>query len=282
MKNMNKENEKIKIVGGLAFIVLIMVLSYIIYPGFQKNRANFNKINEKIFETNEKITEQNLEPETEVINEEGENLNYIIGALYPKIVLKNKIAYDEKKIEKANFIIKDHIGEIVDEFKKNIKGKRIDGQIKHVLYGDYSFNYLDSNFFSLKFNISEYISGAVHPINYVSVLNYNLQEEKKINFNDIFKKDTDYFAIVSTISAKKLLQIFKDDSSLLDWIKKGTAPKEENYSNFGINEKGIIIYFNPYQVGSYSSGIQEIEIAYSELVSYLDSNSVIGFFLDKL
>lgn len=281
---MNRESEKIKIIGGLALMILIMAISYIIYPGFRRENINIDEKNQKVvkydFQENWENT-MKMESEVSAINEDGESLNYAIGALYPKIILKNKNDQDEKKVERANFFIEDHLKKMIDEFKATALETKIDGATKHVFYGEYSFNHLDSDFFSLRFNISEHISGAAHPINYVSILNYNLEEDKKINFNDIFKNGTDYLAVVSTISAAKLLQGSQDDPSSVDWIKKGAAPESENYSNFGLNKRGVVVYFNPYQVGPYASGIQEIEIPYSDLISYLNPDSIIGSLLVK-
>ncbi len=273
---MNKEGEKMKIMGGLGLMILIMAVSYIIYPSFRRGGNNVYEINRDFFDYDSGEDFIKMESEANAINEDGENLNYTVGALYPKIILKEKNDQNEKIAEGANFIIEDHLKRMINDFKATAKETKIDGATKHVFYGEYFFNHLDPDFFSLRFNISEYISGAAHPINYVSVLNYNFKEDKEINFNDIFKNDTDYLAAVSTISAAKLLQRFQDDHSSADWIKTGAAPEGENYSNFGMNKKGLIIYFNPYQVGPYASGIQEIEIPYSDLISYLNPDSIIG------
>lgn len=274
---MNQENEKMKIMGGLVLIILIMGVSYIIYPSFRRNEGNVDKTDQQIpldYDSQENIVK--MESETSAINEDGENLNYTVGALYPKIILKNKNDQNEKKAERANFVIEDHLKKMIEDFKETVRGIKIDGATKHVFYGEYYFNHLDPDFFSLKFNISEYISGAAHPTNYVSILNYNLKEDKEINFKDIFKNDADYLTAVSTISVAKLLQKSQDDPSSVDWIKKGAAPEGENYANFGLNKRGIVIYFNPYQVGPYAAGIQEIEIPYADLISYLNPNSIIG------
>jgi hypothetical protein len=47
------------------------------------------------------------------------------------------------------------------------------------------------------------------------------------------------------------------------FIADGTAPTDDNYANFTIENDGIIFIFDPYQVAPYSDGQQTVKVPYS-------------------
>ena len=48
-------------------------------------------------------------------------------------------------------------------------------------------------------------------------------------------------------------------------ILDGTLPKKENFSNFAFTDKGLLVFFNRYQIAPYSFGSFNITIPYSDL-----------------
>jgi hypothetical protein len=50
-----------------------------------------------------------------------------------------------------------------------------------------------------------------------------------------------------------------------DWIEKGAAAELSNYDNWAITKKGLRITFDPYQVGPYAAGPQQVVVPYSAL-----------------
>jgi hypothetical protein len=76
----------------------------------------------------------------------------------------------------------------------------------------------------------------------------------------------------ATFSHKKLSDTLQDK-----WmISEGTKPEANNFRNWNLEEDGILITFEEYQVAPYVYGAQEVEIPYSVLKSYLSANAPIG------
>jgi len=172
---------------------------------------------------------------------------------------------------------------IQDTVNKNIKNsmeliisdfKNRDAEMTHykeapksTFFARYEVSLLSKNIFSFRENISEYSSGSAHPNSYTQTFGYNLDSGKSISLQSLFSQNSDYLQKISHICISSLLSnLGEDDKQFMEeWIKNGAGAKEENFQNFLFSESGIVFIFDPYQVGPYAMGSQEVTIPYSEL-----------------
>src|SRR3990167_2412952 len=156
---------------------------------------------------------------------------------------------------------------------------------KNTLFIDYDIDviYRDKRpIISIRFMIEGMQAGHVHPFHAHHVLNYDLNNKKILTLNDLFKSHSNYLRIISNYSleklTKKLLEDSKDSPKEVTkmeatWITEGTQPTPKNYQVWNIEDDGLLITFNEYQVASYGAGPQVVEIPYSVLKKILASDS---------
>ncbi|MFT4060173.1 MAG: RsiV family protein [Legionella sp.] len=182
-----------------------------------------------------------------------ETANYILDVNYPQgfkdanvnTVVKDFIEYTEK-----NFY-----SEIA---KEDDVGADVSG--KSGLNIIYSIAYQQNNALSIRFNVSIYHRGAVHPLNTVSVLNFI--NGRQVKLADLFVPGADYLKPISKISNKK---ISAKNISDAQWIQEGTKPIAENYHNWLFTPHGLAIIFDSYQVAAYVYGAQTVLIPLSAM-----------------
>jgi hypothetical protein len=137
---------------------------------------------------------------------------------------------------------------------------------------------------SLEFQLASYAADAMHPNSNTHTLNFQLHPSMELNIGDIFKPSADFLELLSrycindlikqqparwydpAIRAKQLQE--KPD----DWILTGAGPDPRNFENFSIRKNGLVIHFDPYQVGSYAEGKYEVFIPSYELKSTVREN----------
>ena len=68
---------------------------------------------------------------------------------------------------------------------------------------------------------------------------------------------------MSELTRKKLLE----QELPQDMVEAGTAPEEENFSTFLLEEDGLTVYFNPYQVGPWAAGVVTVTLPLKELAA---------------
>lgn len=211
--------------------------------------------------------------------------NYTISISYPEFSGINNTAVQNK----INSDIKNYILNLFDQDKKsakencnfsNLPGGAPDWQCEYDLGSD-SFDTAGGKILSIKFEYYQFTGGA-HGGTEVEFLNYNLATGEKINWQNVFKKDSNYLQLVADYSkadlTKNLLQSKDGQLSDSDWIQTGTDPKtKENYTtNIGFTNGGLDVVFGQYQVAPYSTGMPEVVIPYSQLKNVLDPNGLLG------
>ncbi len=135
-----------------------------------------------------------------------------------------------------------------------------------------AYNVID-RILSVRMEYYRFTGGAHGATNYV-YLNYNLSTGKPVEWNSVFKSDSEYLKKISDFSRDYLIaNITKGDNAMTneEWVKEGTEPKSDNYNtNVGFNDFGIIILFQQYQVAAYAAGPQEVTIPYPEFKDFID------------
>lgn len=116
---------------------------------------------------------------------------------------------------------------------------------------------------SLTFNTYQF-SGGAHGNISINCLNYDLESGKSLDFSDLFANTGLALSLMSELSAKKLTKKLGEDA-VEEMISSGTSPEEANFKNLTLVPDGLIIEFQPYQVGPWSIGPQRIRLSLEEL-----------------
>jgi hypothetical protein len=141
--------------------------------------------------------------------------------------------------------------------------------------GDSVF-YASNSLISVLFYELWYFSGAAHPNNSNFSLNYDLENYKEINLNDLLQSGWE--SKISELCIKELDELKKEHGiEPEDWLKDGAGPNAENFKVFNITSTGLLITFPTYQVGPYVEGPSEVFIAYDEIKSLIKPGSILAF-----
>ena len=132
-----------------------------------------------------------------------------------------------------------------------------------------SVEYQDKNYLSLKIS-NESFSGGAHPNYFTNYFVINKNTGKEILLKELFKPNFE----------KELNEVVSKEFRKVRGIKSNNSLSEEGYwfedtqnifnDNFGISEKGILFYYNPYDVAPYSYGPTIVKIPYSEIESIIN------------
>ena len=93
---------------------------------------------------------------------------------------------------------------------------------------------------------------------------WDLQNGKGIDIGEMFNSSINYKAyIIMTINNQIAEQMKNGENKYFDDYKKNVA-QYLNLNSFYLAKKGIVIYFQQYEIAPYSSGIPEFTIPYLE------------------
>ncbi|QJA08322.1 DUF3298 and DUF4163 domain-containing protein [Romboutsia sp. CE17] len=215
--------------------------------------------------------------ESKIENKENEFFKYNIK--YPFMNFKEEYAKKNKKNVKIIDEINKDIYEYIMSFKENIskqseKYKEDYTNIyakekeKYVKYqyeadSDYQVTYNKNNIISIPITTYEFTGGA-HGMTYLKSFNYNLNNGSKLMLKDLFKEDIDYEKIInnfikSEISKNKLLYFTGKDGF------KGIKRDQDFY----LEDDGIVVYFQLYDIAPYYVGIPKFKLTYNQFGDYL-------------
>jgi hypothetical protein len=134
---------------------------------------------------------------------------------------------------------------------------------------------------SLEFQLTSYGAGAAHPNTCSKTLNFRLHPPLELELHDIFKRDDDYLKLLSGYCVNDLhrqqLLRWHDPAARAEqvknhqdeWILRGAGPEYRNFERCSLRKNGVVIHFDPYQVGSYAEGKYEVFIPSYELKDVL-------------
>ncbi len=176
--------------------------------------------------------------------------------------IRIKIDYPKTVYSLLNQNIVNQLNMVIQEFI-NYQKQLVQQDINYTLdILDEQHNYND--YISYVFYISINTGGA-HPNQIITTLNYDRRKNKMITINDLNKND-----ILNVICTESRKQLQKNENiasnpKSMQLMMEGTIPNKNNYKNFIFGEKGLIIFFQQYQLAPYSSGILQTTIPYSSL-----------------
>jgi hypothetical protein len=134
------------------------------------------------------------------------------------------------------------------------------------LKGDYQVLLSQGNrFISIPF-IFYYFTGGAHGNSFTLALNYDLENQSKLELKNIFKPGFDY---VSFLSDYCIENIKKQNSQMgfepdEEWISEGASADEENFENFVLTDNELVIIFDPYEVAPYAAGSVFVRVPFEE------------------
>jgi len=162
------------------------------------------------------------------------------------------------------------------------------------LYINYNVEYISRNIVSVHFIITSFATGMAHPSHSIFTINIDMNKASIISLKEIFKDGSDYLNFLSSYCIKELITQLEKDGEIYyseegltlkkdqsDLLESGTAPEENNFLNFCLNQDGIIILFDEYTLGPYSWGQRRVEIPYSKLLNILNNEIIKEEFLIK-
>jgi hypothetical protein len=265
---MPQTTDKTKIIAGVIVIIGIMALSYVLFPAGYRQKKAPEEESQKEPQFQEELSGI---LSTKTINIEEEKDFYIINVQYPQF---SNMASKENQ-DKLNGKLNNFVLEAIREFKERAGKSEIFEGMKNGFYADYIVNFFSEKYLSLKLDVSGYYSGAAHPNNYALVFNYDIENGRYLELDDMFNPDSDYLNVIANLSRQGLFEILKDNDleALGTGIEAGTAPEQGNYQKFGFSDYGFIVYFDADQVAPYAFGPQTVEISFTELADYFSPAS---------
>ncbi|HSW94076.1 MAG TPA: RsiV family protein [Gammaproteobacteria bacterium] len=210
-------------------------------------------------------------------HEEDAALPYQIDTVYPQIEGDNLSAFAQQ----FNHLVENRVNESVQQFKNYVKAdmphmQTLPDSLKHNSFKmDYTADVLkpgNATLISVRLSVEGMQAGRAHPYHVHETLNVDLSTGKELLLKDFFKPGVNYLTVFSKYASAKLNQKLQDK-----WmIKDGTAPLAKNYAKWNLNNQGILITFEEYQVAPYVDGAQEVVIPWSVLKNLIEPKAVIA------
>lgn len=210
--------------------------------------------------------------EIKTIDEEGRS--YRIETEYPSFqagdIPAGAVSSVNKEVEE---FIKGYFSSVLLEMKKQDaelsdedlevhKGSVSGG--KNFSTTDFKIIRADDRYVSIRFENYFYGMGNVHGFYTIFSFNYDVVRQKMISLEDLFEPGSAYLEDVSQICITSLIDQLQE-GALESVIRSGASAEKENFKAFAIDDREIIIYFQNYQVASYSAGLPEVKISFDQL-----------------
>ena len=171
------------------------------------------------------------------------------------------INYPSTNYLKVNTIIKEYLDTNINNFKNITLNKTKTTYYLIINYKEYHYQNLISYIF-----FSESFTGGAHPIHLIKSFIYNIDTNSFITINTLIKNNSNILKELSnytykTLSNKKIFQ----NQVVNNMLKEGTLPTIDNFKNILFTDKGLIIYFERYQIAPYYYGDYNIIVPYEDL-----------------
>jgi peptidoglycan/xylan/chitin deacetylase (PgdA/CDA1 family) len=164
--------------------------------------------------------------------------------------------FHQKKLDDK---IQSYANSALEHFKKTFsEAKDIDENKRFELNIDYDMVHYAKQSAAIYFTTYTYTgqqNGTTHHV----TINFDFQKKDFLDTKDLFQPKKDYLKKLSYITYTEL----KKDKTLskdLSLLQKGTAPTDQNFSQFALKEKYIEFYFPASQVAAKDLGPQTLAI----------------------
>jgi hypothetical protein len=249
-----------------------------LYGDWSKTENSTNTLN---FYASEDVLDSALKIEPVQILQTLRRPRLTVDASYPRIVGSTK-----PNAEKFNLLMKTEITKMVADFRKEIAAAgNAPGGMRNGNSFDagYTVMFANNDLVSVSFDISPYYEGAAHPMHAIQVYNYSLKDGHLWGLADMFKPGTYWIDYISRLCIEDLLARLKPNGdggmgSDPDWVRNGAGPNPDNYHNWNISRKGLVISFAPYEVASYADGPKYVTIPFSKLQNLISPEGPLAGF----
>ena len=186
--------------------------------------------------------------------------------------------YPAFKVDSVDENLRTWAENITSSFEKEMRetfspnGEKTEEYVTCEMTGIYTLEQPSPSVVSVVFNIYSYTGGA-HGNLAIICRNYDLKSGKQLDFSNLFKNPEKALEIMSVRSREVLTKILGDEFDE-EMLRDGTTPDMENFSELTLTPGGITIQFQPYQVGPWSAGPQQVEMSLGELAPALPEPSV--------
>ena len=224
-------------------------------------------------QTVETTGDQTIEDKT--IKEENKQKKLSVSVFYPQI------SGFGAQTDAINKDIASTINRGVADFKKELDCTGVGEDISCSYEVDYNTMIAKDDFLSFVFGIYTY-SGGAHPNTNTVTLAYDVKSGNRLKLRDLFKPNSNYLKTISDYSIEALKKHLKEiggDDPDEEMLKEGAGAKEDNYVSWGVSKKGLIIYFDPYQVAAYALGPQMVVVPYSVLKDKVKEDGALSPFI---
>jgi len=205
------------------------------------------------------------------IQEDNIDNGYVLDIEYPQFIDTTPAT------QFMNSDIEEYIDEKVSHFtntskeiadwaeNNNVSGVGIEGGSS--LYIRYDVPVTREMIVAVRFNVSEYSAGAAHPNTVAVTKSYDTSSPKLLSLEDLFEDGTDYLSVMAKYAQDDIVKQLREagvEEPMSDWVRRGTAPEEDNYRSFLPEAEHLTIIFDPYQVAAYAFGLREVHIPWSK------------------
>ncbi len=209
------------------------------------------------------------------INKEVEDPKYLLQISYPFIENGGENG------EVFNQAIQAQIDTQISQFIQSAQEvedwrKETLPEAENSLYISYTTTNSSHDLVSIKFDVSVYTAGAAHPNPYSIVYNFDLSTGKQLSMEDLFLLGSDYLRKISDYCINEL----QNNEYVFPDFQQYAQPTADNYRNWNIQQGGILITFDVYQVAPYVAGPQLVEVPYEVLRDQIGPESPLNAFLN--
>ena len=191
------------------------------------------------------------------INNDYETETQVVNMQIPEFVNVGTKEFCEELNNNYEEYSKDLLNSFIDD-SESMKDNRT-GKSKLDMKQEIKYN--KKGLFSLVSEIYEYTEGT-YGVSKRRVLNVDVTNSRVILLSDLFSDD----AYIDMLNSK--LEKLSEDSMYSDLWEKPQITDEQN-EYFYFDDKGLVIFYPPYELSYYARGFVELTIPYSELYGYL-------------
>lgn len=174
---------------------------------------------------------------------------------------KIKIYYPITKYRILNEKINETVTQYIDSFKNKIKTPNEKLNQYYTLNIQYEY-YSYEKKISYVFYINEY-SGGPHQNTLISTISFDKEQNKMIDIDNLIEKNSIIIKQISNYCREKLLKNPNVDD--MEKLMYATDEQKENFSQFAFTKDGLLIFFEPYEISSYSKGTFSVKIPYYKI-----------------
>lgn len=200
-----------------------------------------------------------LSVKSEKIKEETDA--YIVEVELPIIT-----GFEDHALETSiNESVKEAATDYVEAIKKTALEIQSEGYLTTPYYAGIAYEVLNDNenYLSIEITYNEYTGGA-HGNYFSEYINYDVQSEKILSLSDIVDTDKPYMEVLNEVILEAVEEA-RANSEYGEGLHSWYEGVEEETLSFSIEEEGLGIHFQPYEIGSYAEGAPSFMIPYDKI-----------------